>query len=168
MTLTIPFPRRDVDSPPLYPVADIDLCWCCFCKRDDLATTADPRVGGGELVTTCGPCYHALAQDRPVDLPSGDELAELLIDWARYDHNGQVDEDFTGRMLTALIPGLPETDRNCWFECLQGALLELQERRGPGFELASVEPAARDVDRLEADSVGKVSECVQALIGGAR
>lgn len=168
MTTTISHPRLESET-PLYPAGfDVDLCWSCFRPGLDLATTADRCIGGGELVTTCRPCFHALAAGRPVELPGRDELPELLVSWARWDHNGQVDEEFTARMLAAVCPGLAEAQRNSWFECLQGALLELQERRGPGFELASVEPEARDVEALVADSVEKATECVQALIGGVR
>jgi hypothetical protein len=143
-------------------------CWSCFQQRRDLATTADPRVGGGELVQVCTSCYHSLARGEAAALPGRDELPGLLRSWARWDVNGEVDEDFTTRMLAALLPGLVAEDAACWFECLQGALLEVQERGGPGFEMASVDPEDRDIGRLLADSIAKVAECLAALLGGAR
>ncbi|MFB4312881.1 hypothetical protein [Actinomadura sp. 21ATH] len=155
----------------LYPTGPgpAALCWTCFQPRRDLATTSDRRIAGGELVQTCGACFHALTQGRAVRLPTRDELPQLLLSWARWDTNGEVDEEFTARMLAALLPGLTAQDAACWLECLQGALLELQERRGPGFELISVEPEARDEQRLVDDSVEKAMECLEALLsGGAR
>lgn len=153
----------------LYPAApgEAEVCWACFQPRTDLATTADKRVGGGELVRTCLSCYHALASGRPVTLPSRDELPELLRSWARWDCNGEVDDDFVLRMFAALLPGLSQDEAASWFLSLQGALLEIQEREEPGFEMGSVEPDARDVGTLVADSVAKADECVAALLGGA-
>lgn len=156
----------------LYPVGpsrpgEAAVCWSCFQPRTDLDTTADRRVGGGELVRVCKSCYIVLASGRPVELPSRDELPELLRRWASLDQNGEVDDEFTTRMLTALLPGLTPECAASWFACLQGALLELQERDSFGFELLSVEPEARDVEALVADSIEKVDECVAALMGGA-
>jgi len=153
----------------LYPAGpgDADVCWTCFQPRADLATTADRRIGGGELVRTCLSCYHHLARGEAVELPSRGEMPELLRRWARWDANGQVDEDFTARMLAALVPALDADDRACWFECLKGALLEVQEHDEFGFELLSVPPEDRDCERLLADSVAKADECVAALMGGA-
>jgi hypothetical protein len=156
----------------LYPVGpsrpgEAAVCWNCFQPRTDLATTADPRIADGELVRTCLSCFHALASGRPVELPPREQLPELLRSWARWAQNGEVDEDFTTRMLAALLPGLPAVEAASWFECLQGALLELQDRDSFGFELLSVEPEARDVEALVADSIEKVDECVAALMGGA-
>jgi hypothetical protein len=154
----------------LYPAGPgpADPCWGCFQPRPDMAITADRRVGGGEVVRTCRSCYHALAAGRPVQLPSRDELPELLRTWARWDNNGEVDDEFVLRMFAALLPGLSEDEAASWFLSLEGALLEVQERGGPGFEMGSVEPEARDVDALLADSVAKVDECIEKLLGGAR
>jgi hypothetical protein len=155
----------------LYPAAyggEADVCWSCFQPRKDLATTADRRVGGGELVRTCLSCFHALASGQPVELPSREELPELLRRWARWDANGEVDDDFTLRMLGTLLPGLSEGDAADWFLTLQDSLAEVQERNEFGFELLSVPPEDRDCERLLADSVAKVDECVEALMGGAR
>jgi hypothetical protein len=166
------FPRSAADpTRVLYPAmhgSAADVCWGCFQPRKDLATTADRRVGGGELVRTCLSCFHALASGRTVELPSRDVLPELLRSWARWDHNGDVDEDFTLRMLAALVPFLREDDRALWFLNLQGALLEVQERSELGFELLSVPPEDRDCERLLADSVEKVDECIAHLLAGAR
>ena len=156
----------------LYPVGpwspgDANVCWSCFTQRGDLATTSDRRIGGGELVQACWSCFHALASGRPVELPAREQLPELLRSWARWAQNGEVDEDFTTRMLAALLPGLAPEDAACWFECLQGALLELQDREGPGFEMGSVAPESRDDDLLRNDAIAKVDECVAALLGGA-
>lgn len=157
-------------APYLYPGAVggvAALCWACFQPSPDLAVTSDRRVGGGELVTVCPSCHHALVSGRPVALPSREELPGLLVRWARWDVNGEVDEEFTARMLAALLPGLTGADAVCWFGCLQGALLELQERDEFGFELLSVPPEDRDLDALVADSAAKVDECIAKLIGGA-
>lgn len=154
----------------LYPVGpgEAEVCWACFQPRTDLATTADKRVGGGELVRTCLSCFHALASGRPVELPSRDELPDLLRRWARWDVNGEVDDEFVLRMFAALLPGLTEDEAADWFLSLEGALLEVQERSGPGFDLLSVEPEARDIEALIADSVAKADEALKALVGGAR
>ena len=153
----------------LYPAGPgpASVCRTCFQPRTDLAITADKRVGGGELVRTCLSCFHALASGRPVKLPTRDELPELLRSWARWDCNGEVDDEFVLRMFGALLPGLSEDEAASWFLSLQGALLEVQEREDPGFEMGSVEPDARDVDALVADSVAKANEALAALMGGA-
>lgn len=167
----IQFPLGVIDpTRTLYPASpgEADVCWTCFQPRKDLATTADRRVGGGELVRTCLSCFHALAWGRPVELPGREALPELLRSWARWDHNGDVDEDFTLRMLAALVPGLSEDDRALWFLNLQGALLEVQERSEFGFEMFSVPPEDRDCERLLADSMEKVDECIAHLLAGAR
>ena len=168
LTSGITYPARP--GQVLYPVGpgEASVCWTCFRPRTELSITADRRIGGGELVRTCGPCFHALASGRAVELPSLFELPELLRSWARWNVNGEVDDDFTERMLEELFPGLSENDRISWFMELQAALLEVQEREEPGFELASVEPEARDVEALIADSVAKADECIAKLRAGAR
>ncbi|MGH3585307.1 MAG: hypothetical protein ACRDQ0_03195 [Pseudonocardia sp.] len=154
----------------LYPAGpgEADACWACFQPRNDLATTADRRVGAGELVRVCLSCHHALASGRPVELPSRDALPELLRSWARWDANGEVDDEFVLRMFAALLPGLSEDEAADWFLCLQGALAEVQERSEFGFELFAVPPEDRDVERLLADSIEKADECIAKLMGGAR
>lgn len=157
----------------LYPVGpsrpgEAAVCWACFTQRTDLATTADRRIGGGDLVQVCWSCHHALASGRPVELPSRELLPDLLRMWARLDQNGEVDDEFTERMLAALLPGLTPEGAASWFACLKGALLELQDREGPAFEMGSVEAESRDDDLLRDDAIAKVDECVAALMGGAR
>lgn len=154
----------------LYPAAPgaAPVCWTCFQPRTDLAATADKRIAGGDLVETCLSCFHALASGQPVELPSREELPDLLRSWARWDVNDEVDDEFVQRMFQALLPGLTPDEAADWFRCLQEALLEIQDRSEPGFELASVEPEARDIEALIADSVAKADEALEALLGGAR
>lgn len=157
--------------PYLYPGACglvADVCWGCFQPRPDTAITTDRRVAGGKLVHICRACYRTLVAGGTVTLPTGKDLAELLRSWARWDVNGEVDDDSTLRMLAALIPGLSEDDRAMWFLCLQGALLELQELTEYGFEALSLPAEDRDLDALAADAAAKVDECTAALLAGAR
>lgn len=154
----------------LYPAGPgaAPVCWRCHrAAASDLAWTTDRRVTGGELANVCGPCHRAAVAGEPVDLPGAEELPELLIRWARWNVNGEASDEAVERMLAALLPGLPEDDRGIWFVNLQHALLELQDRTEPGFELASVEPEARDEEALIADAAAKVDEALRALIGGA-
>lgn len=170
-TFRWPTVKRPEPRPYLYPGAPGGIavpCWACFrTGQYGMSATLDPAIGGGDLVEACGACARTLRSGGTVALPAGDELHDLTLSWARWDTNGEVDSDFTERMLAAFFPALVDTDRASWFESLQGALLELQEQNEFGFELLSLPPEARDVEALEADAVAKVDECIGALMGGA-
>jgi excisionase family DNA binding protein len=155
----------------LYPTGPgpADVCEWCFQTSPDTAWAVTEQVSlhTDRCTRVCGRCYRARTTGKATPFPSRAELPAFFEQWARWGINGEVDEEFTTRMLAALLPGLRETDAACWLECLQAALLEVQDRNGPGFELISVEPEARDERRLVADSVEKVMECLEALMAGA-
>lgn len=154
----------------LYPAGPgpASVCWKCFQPRLDLAATVDRRVTGGELASVCGQCHSAALAGRPAEMPGRDDLPDLLRRWARWHINGEVTDAAAERMLATLLPGLTGEQRTGWFTELQAALLEVQDRSEPGFDLAGVEPEARDIEALIADAEAKADEAIAALIGGAR
>lgn len=165
-TVTRPEPR-----PYLYPGAYGGIavpCWACFrTGQYGMAATLDPAIGGGDLVECCGACARTLRSGGTVTLAAGDELRDLVIDWARWDVNGEVDDLFVERMLAAFFPGLREDDRACWWVCLKGALLEVQDAAGPPVDWAALAPEDRDEHALQDDAEVKAVECLDALMAGA-
>lgn len=171
-----PVVKRPQPVPYLYPGAyglAAVPCWACF-RTDEpgkdklrMAATADPRIAGGDLVKVCSDCSRALRAGLPVNPPTGDKLRRLLVDWARWDTNGEINDDTVQRMLQTLFPVLDPGIRACWWECLKHALVDVQEASGPGVDWGAIAPQDRDPDALQTDAEEKAVECIDALMAGA-
>lgn len=160
MTATLP----ELDRGPLYPVTPgFPHCAACYQRTPDLALTADPR---DHLVKTlCRRCSHALNTGQPVQLPTGETLADTWEWLARSyinhrQENGDqelgVTEHVIDQALTDLAPHLDFTNGWAVFEQYYEALLDLQDVRDPnadprgwdcGIELAE---EMADDDRMDA------------------
>ncbi len=151
---------RPEPAPVLYPTGPGQRLTCERCFRPSPITWAS--VYG----RTCAPCHKALAAGLEVSLPSRKELPELLLTWARWDINGEVELGATDRMLAVLLPGLDTATADGRLGGLEDALLWQQEVSTPGYDWRLAVPGARDPEVVEQLAAARVDEALQELIGG--
>lgn len=163
--------RRPYIEPvnPIYPVTygDRPPCARCFRQRDDLALTADPC--GGDPISVCPPCAAALAADRLLPLPTGDELADVWETIARLHQNHEIGELTVCDALAILAWWLPPQVGWERFEVLKDALLRRQAAEDPDAVLdEQVTGGEFDAETYLNHCRGLVDDALAALMGGAR
>jgi hypothetical protein len=160
MTATL----SELDRGPLYPVTPgFPRCAACYQRTSDLATCSDPR--DEQLHLLCFGCYRNLLNVRPVQLPTGEALADtwewLARSYINHRHEGDdeetgVTENVIDQALATLATHIDLTTGWAAFEQYYEALLDLQEVRDPnadprgwdcGIELAE---EMADDDRMDA------------------
>lgn len=116
---------------PIYPItySGWPPCATCFRQRHDLVHVADPHGPG--LIHACDACARAIAAGRPVDLPTGDELADVWCVLARLHQNREITDDTIDAAITTLAPGRPLYIGRRMLLDLQDALLRLQAAEDP-------------------------------------
>ena len=136
-SLTAAIRRAHVEpANPIYPVTYGGRPPCFHCFRQRAIAWTTPPDGSPGLILSCSECSANATAGRPIDLPTGEELAQVWQILARLHNNGEIGDSVIDRALILCTPKDLRHEEG-WeaLETLKGAMLRLQGAEDPSTVL---------------------------------